>query len=83
MSHKGPVERIDWLEVMLQLQRRGYSVQAVAQQLRLQRTTLLNWKNHGTEPRHVDGENLLEFWARVMEQDKSKAPRTHAPPWLG
>ncbi|GAB2494033.1 hypothetical protein [Arenimonas alkanexedens] len=83
MSHKGPVERVDWFQVLLDLSRRGYALQAIAAQIAVPKSTLMGWKNQGHEPRHVEGERLLIFWARATEHDVAKAPRTHAPNWLG
>lgn len=82
MTHKGPVVRVDWLQVMLDLQRRGFTVQAVSSQIAVPKATLMGWKNLGAEPRYADGERLLAFWARVTERPAAEAPRTHAPEWL-
>lgn len=82
MSHKGPVSRIDWFQVLTDLSRRGLTVAAIAHQVRIPKATLMGWKNLGHEPRHADGEVVLRFWARVLELPVEKAPRTHAPEWL-
>lgn len=83
MSHKGPVVRVDWFQVLVDLGRRGYSVAEVSKQVSVPKATLMGWKNLGHEPRHVEGERLLLFWARALDRPLSEAPRTHAPHWLG
>ncbi len=83
MSHKGPVSRVDWFQILVDLSRRGYTVRAVAVQVGVPHSTLMGWKNLGHEPKHTEGERLLAFWARALDREASAAPRTQAPPWLG
>ena len=75
--------RVDWLAILLELGRLGYSNSALAAALRIPRTTLVGWKNSGVEPKHGDGEAVLVLWSRVVGRPVDQAPRTNAPRWLG
>lgn len=75
--------RVDWLAILLELGRLGYSTYALATALRIPRATLMGWKNSGVEPKHGDGEAVLALWSRIVGRPVAEAPRTNAPRWLG
>lgn len=73
--------RLDWFRLINEIARTGVSMQALAEELCVSRPTLLNWKQ-GTEPRHGDGENLIELWCVLTHQDRANLPRViHRQRW--
>lgn len=68
-----PTLRIDWFRVLADLKRSGFSVADVSQQIAVPRATLQDWAG-GAEPRHSDGENLLEFWVAACKAKRDDAP---------
>jgi hypothetical protein len=59
-------KRIDWWRITMDLQDAGYSLQRVADETFIPRSTLLGYRNLGAEPPHGNGEALLALWRRVM-----------------
>jgi transposase-like protein len=72
--------RIDWFAVFCDLNRRGISVQGVAEEIGVPKSTLLGWKQ-GAEPKHGDGERLICFWCRVMERQREALPLVSGGDW--
>ena len=72
--------RIDWFAVFCDLNRRGISVQGVAEEIGVPKSTLLGWKQ-GAEPKHGDGERLIGFWCRVMERQREALPLVSGGDW--
>jgi hypothetical protein len=70
-----PGLKIDWFRVLVQLRDKGFPVLDVADQTDIPRTTLIDMQN-GAEPRHANGERLLEFWAAATGQCRDDAPLT-------
>jgi len=70
-----PTLRVDWFAVLVELDRLGFPVSDVAEQIDTPRTTLLGWKQ-GAEPKHGDGERLLTFWSAATGKDRECLPRT-------
>ncbi|EBY6473968.1 hypothetical protein EU408_11970 [Salmonella enterica subsp. enterica] len=66
--------RLDWFRVITEITRSGVSMQSLAEELDVSRPTLLNWKQ-GAEPRHCDGENLIELWCALTHQERGNLPR--------
>lgn len=67
--------RIDWWRVIVELGYQGYSHQRIADELMVGKSWVAGVKNSGHEPKHGDGEMLLELWARVLGKPMSEAPR--------
>lgn len=76
--------RVDWWRVITDLNYAGYSNGRIAEELLLvSKTWIARLRNENTEPRHRDGEMLLDLWARVMRCQASDAPRLTGHPSLG
>lgn len=67
---------IDWWQVIVDLERCGYTLAAMAAAVGVASSTLKGWKNLGTEPRHSAGEGLVDLWSRVRGEVPERAPRT-------
>lgn len=67
-------DRLDWFAVLLDLQRRGLPTTLVSRQIRVPKSTVLGWKQ-GAEPKHVDGEALVDLWMRVTSKLRHELPR--------
>lgn len=70
--------RVDWWRVIVDLGYQGYSHQRIADELLVSKSWLAGVKNAGHEPRHHDGEMLLELWARATRRPTAEAPRVPA-----
>lgn len=65
--------KVDWFKVLNGLSRAGYTVQKIADEIDVAKSTLLGWKQ-GSEPRHSTGEALIELWSSVLSHDRSQLP---------
>ena len=54
---------VDWQRVILELRGAGVSLTRIASTLDVGLATVHGWQTLGAEPRHSDGEALLELWA--------------------
>lgn len=70
---------IDWWQVVVDVERRGYTQAAAAAAVGVSASTLKGWKNLGAEPGHAAGERLLTLWAQVMQCPADDAPRAVLP----
>lgn len=66
--------RIDWFRVLDDLRRHGLPNAQVAKRIGVPTTTLLGWKQ-GAEPKHTDGELLLDLWVGITGSNRHQAPR--------
>lgn len=69
-----PVQRVDWFQVLMDLKRAGLSSAAVAAMVVVSKSTVIGWKNLGAEPKHVEGERLVELWCRATGLTRDKLP---------
>lgn len=67
------LQRVDWFRVLADLQYLGLTNLDVATRLDIPRRTVGGWKN-GQEPRHVDGDALLELWCEVTGKSRAGRP---------
>lgn len=67
--------RIDWFQILTDLNRLGVPVSSVSQQTRIPKSTILGWKQ-GAEPKHADGELLIDLWIGLTGNNRHQAPRT-------
>jgi len=67
-------ECVDWFAVLIDLQRQGIPTSSVASLLAIPKSTILGWKQ-GAEPRHRDGERLIDLWVGVTGNAQAKLPR--------
>lgn len=73
MDRYGLVIRIDWFRVIVDLGIHGWVPDRIAEHVGVRRSTVYLWKQGG-EPRHCDGEKLLQLWRNQTGRDQ--APRT-------
>jgi hypothetical protein len=67
--------RVDWFRVVAELQGAGYNTENIAAAIGVARSTLMGWRNPPyAEPRHADGERLVQLWCRVVEQPRDALP---------
>lgn len=59
--------RVDWFRLLNDLKREGYSHYAIAHFTKIPKSTLDGYKA-GAEPRHCDGQTLIDCWAQVTGQ---------------
>lgn len=72
--------RIDWFQVITNLNRAGYSPQSIADAIAVARTTLLGWKQ-GAEPRYSEGERLVLFWLQITGFTREQLPQVEIGDW--
>jgi hypothetical protein len=66
--------RIDWFRVFADLRKHGWTVPNIAEQIAIPRTTMRDWCNSGAEPRHCDGEMLIEFYCWALGRTRAELP---------
>lgn len=65
--------KVDWFKVLNGLNRAGYTMQKIADEIDVAKSTLLGWKQ-GSELRHSTGEALIELSSSVLSHDRSQLP---------
>jgi hypothetical protein len=56
--------------------RKPISAQALADWLKVPRKTMLGWRD-GSQPKHQDGEILIQHWCRLAGKGREFLPTTH------
>ena len=79
MRQRPDEEVIDWPEVINDLVRRGMRTEAIAERAAIPRATLNGYRNQGAEPKHSDGERLLELWRTVCMPRPPRRKRFGVP----
>lgn len=64
---------VDWFRVLDDLKRRGFSLYMLEVQVGIPKSTLVGYKQ-GSEPKHMDGERLIQFWCQVTTNERSAIP---------
>lgn len=77
---KAPAKHIDWFQVITALSRKGYSIQALADELMVARTTLIGWRQ-GAEPPHSGGDRLLTLWSHATGLERTRVPTVTIDDW--
>lgn len=67
--------RIDWFRILADLQYHGCNNTEVAEALNVPQGTLRGWKE-GSEPRHHDGQRLMELWQVFTNRSYDERPMT-------
>lgn len=65
--------RISWFRLFADLKSEGWTLYDVVKELKISKSTLLGWKM-GVEPKHADGERLIELWSMVTAKDRAVLP---------
>ena len=68
--------RVDWTRIVLEINGTGESVPRIAKLLRVDRTTVIKWRDCEREPSFNNGHNLLVLW------NKKAGGNPLAPPIL-
>lgn len=67
--------RVDWFRVVAELQGKGYNIENIAAAIGVPKSTLMGWRNFPYhEPRHADGERLVQLWCQVVDQPRDALP---------
>jgi len=69
------VPRIDWWRVVMDLQARNYSKDHIHHAIGRSPSWVQTLKNLGVEPRHRDGQALLQLWSSVTDRPVESAPK--------
>nr|MBA2817026.1 hypothetical protein [Candidatus Pantoea persica] len=65
--------KVDWFQVITDLTRTGCSLQQIADDIQVAKSTLLGWKQ-GAEPGHAAGEALIPYWRTVLARRRCELP---------
>lgn len=66
--------RVDWFAVLTDLKRCGLASLQAARQIEVPHSTVMGWKE-GSEPKHADGERLIDLWIAVTGRNRHQLPR--------
>lgn len=70
--------QVDWFRVIVDLERKGYSLERIAAECLRSKGWVSNLKNiPDTEPRHRDGQVLIGLWAEVTSRAPESVPVLH------
>ena len=69
--------RVDWFRVIVDLESKDHKMNRIAALIGWPRRTILDWRNHDTEPSHAGGEALIALWCQVMLPSLSPEQRLH------
>lgn len=86
-----PSAHVDWPRVIAELQwqmgeqieatphlRNPVPIERMAEQLGVARGTLRGWID-GSEPKHADGERLIDLWCRLVSKSREFVPLERRP----
>lgn len=65
---------VDWEAIFDQLRRGGITTTALARELSIPRTTLLDYANHGMRPKYEEGERIIRYWANLTNSTIAQVP---------
>ena len=68
-----PAPAIDWNRVFLTLRHEGYTTNDVSSIVGIPRSTIDGWMS-GAEPRHQDGETIIQFWSEATGLPRESLP---------
>lgn len=66
--------RVDWFRVTAELQGRGFTLDRIARAIDVPKSTVMGWRNLDAEPRHIDGESLIDLWCEVHQSPRDALP---------
>ena len=73
-----PKTRVDWFRIIHDIKRHGISMYALEAQVGIAKTTLIGYKQGG-DPRHADGEILVNFWCKLTGNGREQLPVERVP----
>lgn len=68
------LNRVDWRQVIFDLNAKNLSVLVIARKIRVERTSVIAWRDIGREPFYRNGRHLLLLWAKHTGRDPDKPP---------
>jgi len=68
------IHKTDWFRILCDLNRKGHSLQTIAEELHVVPSTLIGWKR-GSVPLHHTGEALIDMWCRETGKARHEVPR--------
>lgn len=71
-----PDKQVDWFQLLLDVQRKGYTLVNISSAIDVPRTTMLGWRDLEASPRHQDGERLIALWCNVTACQRDDLPMT-------
>lgn len=66
---------INWSKMVWDLDRCGYDEHRVARLINCGRTTVLGWRDRGSEPLYTRGERLIRLWRDKTNSYTQAVPR--------
>lgn len=70
--------RVDWQQLITDLQRAGLKPHVIASQAGCGRTTIIAYHQYGNTPRHETGERLIGVWCATTGRLRADVPRIDA-----
>lgn len=72
------VRVVDWESVITDLRKQGITWAAIGHEVGVSHSTVMEWASCGRQPRHADGERLIEYWGRMLNQERQQLPLMRA-----
>lgn len=70
----------DWFRIICDLNKSNLSLQNIANIIQVPKPTIVGWKQ-GAEPKHSDGERLIDLWCSTTGSSRSDLPTVHKCKW--
>lgn len=71
---------VDWVEVLAELRRMGYSLRAIAEHIELAHSNLVLYAQGTSRPLHATGERLVAFYLQATGKVREQVPMTRELP---
>jgi len=65
---------VDWESVIGDLRKQGTTFRSIAEFVSVSTSTVVDWAYSGRQPRHADGERLIELWQQVTTHVRAQLP---------
>ena len=75
MIEFGKNERVDWFQMFVDLERKGFSLEAVSRLVNIPRTTLHDYKQDTSRPKFEEGLRIIALWALKTGNVHTSPPR--------
>lgn len=66
--------RVDWFRITAELQSLGYSLERIATEIDVPKSTIMGWRTLDAEPRHAAGESLIALWCKAHDMPRDALP---------
>lgn len=68
--------RVHWRQIIADLRARGLSCDQIGARLGRAEATVMGWRD-GSQPKHHDGERLIDLWCQATGAHRDAAPVIH------